>query len=54
MLIEGIDGLCKAPAKEEGRGRPKGERDKIKFIDLRSERWQLVGIEKGRRKQVVP
>ena len=25
-----------------------GERDQIKFIDLRFERWQVLGIRKGR------
>ena len=27
-----------------------GERDKIKFIDLRFERWQVVGLRKARRR----
>ena len=31
-----------------------GERDQIKFIDLRFERWQVVGFRKGRRRQDVP
>ena len=31
-----------------------GERDKIKFIDLRFERWQVVGLRKARRRQDVP
>ena len=30
------------------------ERDKIKFIDLRFERWQVVGLRKARRRQEVP
>ena len=29
-------------------------RDKIKFIDLRFERWQFVGLRKARRRQDVP
>ena len=31
-----------------------GERDKIKFIDLRFERWQVVGLMKARGGQYVP
>ena len=31
--------------KEEGE-RLRGERDQIKFIDLRFERWQVVGLSK--------
>ena len=31
-----------------------GERDKIKFIDLRFERWQVVGLSKVGRRQDVP
>ena len=30
------------------------ERDKIKFIDRRFERWQVVGLRKARRRQDVP
>ena len=30
------------------------ERDQIKFIDLRFERWQVVGFRKARRRQDVP
>ena len=30
------------------------ERDQIKFIDLRFERWQVVGLRKARRRQDVP
>ena len=30
----------------------RGERDKIKFIHLRFERWQVVGLRKARRLQV--
>ena len=32
----------------------RGEGDKIKFIDLRFERWQVVGFRKARRRQDVP
>ena len=32
--------------KEESEQR-RGERDKIKFIDLRFERWQIVGLGKA-------
>ena len=39
--------------KEESR-QLRGERDKIKFIDHRFERWQVVGLRKGRRRQDVP
>ena len=39
--------------KEEGE-KPRGERDQIKFIDLRFERWQVVGLRKARRRQDVP
>ena len=34
--------------------RLKGERDQIKFIDLRFERWQVVGLRKARGRQDVP
>ena len=35
--------------KEERRKkRLRGERDQLKFIDLRFERWQVVGFEKAR------
>ena len=39
--------------KEESE-RLRGERDQIKFIDLRFERWQAVGFGKGKRRQDVP
>ena len=39
--------------KEESE-RLRGERDQIKFIDLRFERWQVVRFKKARRKQDVP
>ena len=32
----------------------KGERDKIKFIDLGFERWQVVRFRKARGRQDVP
>ena len=34
--------------------RLRGERDQIKFIDLRFERWQVLTFRKARRKQDVP
>ena len=36
--------------KEEGE-RLRGERDQVKFIDLRFERWQVVRFRKARRRQ---
>ena len=30
------------------------EGDQIKFIDLRFERWQVIGFRKARRRQDVP
>ena len=47
-------GLNKALTEEERRGRLRGEGNKIKFIDLRFEGWQVVGFGKGRRRQGVP
>ena len=32
----------------------RGERDQIKFIDLRFEIWQVVRFRKARRRQEVP
>ena len=48
-------GLKKASKrnKEESEGL-RGERDQIKFIDLRFERWQVVVLRKARRRQDVP
>ena len=45
MLRKGHGGLYKAPTKEERRKRKskRRERDQIKFIYLRFERWQVVG-----------
>ena len=36
-------------SKKEESERLKGERDQIKFIDLRFERWQVVRFRKARR-----
>ena len=47
---ESHGGLYKAATKEERRSeRLRGERDQIKFIDLRFERWQVVRFRKARR-----
>ena len=40
--------------KKEESERLRGERDQMKFIDLRLERGQVVGFRKGRRRQDVP
>ena len=40
--------------KKEESEKLRGERDQIKFIDLRFERCQLVGLKKARRRQDVP
>ena len=40
--------------KKEESERLRGERDQIKFIDLRFEGWQVVRFRKARRKQDVP
>ena len=42
------------PWKKEKSGRLRGEGDKIKFIDLRFERWQDEGFRKVRWRQDVP
>ena len=46
---------CKIPQqrKKEESERLRGERDKIKFIDLGFERWQVVRFRKVRRRQDV-
>ena len=45
MLRKGHGDLYKAPKKEESRMRRlRGERDQIKLIYLRFERWQVVGL----------
>ena len=40
--------------KKEESKRLRGERDKIKSIDLRFERWQVVRFRRARRRQDVP
>ena len=40
--------------KKEESERLRGEGDKVKFIDLRFERWQVVRSRKARRRQDVP
>ena len=40
--------------KKEESERLRGGRDQAKSIDLRFERWQVVGLRKARRKQDVP
>ena len=40
--------------KKEESKQLRGERDQLKFIDLRFERLQFVGFRKGRRKQDIP
>ena len=40
--------------KKDESERVRGERDRIKFIDLRFERWQVVGFRKARGRQSVP
>ena len=40
--------------KKEESEQLRGERDQIKFIDLRFERWQVVGLKKARRRQDIP
>ena len=40
--------------KKEESEQQRGLRDKIKSIDLRFERWQVVGLRKVRRRQDVP
>ena len=49
------EGLYKAQQrKKEVRERLRGERDQIKLIDIRFQRWQVVGLRKARRRQDVP
>ena len=38
--------------KKEESEKLRGERDQIKSIDLRLERWQVVGLRKARRQDV--
>ena len=40
--------------KKEESQRLRGERDQIKFIDLRFERWQVASFRKASRRQDVP
>ena len=40
--------------KKEESEKLRGERDQIKFIDLRFERWRVVRFRKARRRQDVP
>ena len=47
MSRKGHDGLYKVPTIEES------ERDQIKFIELRFERWQVVRFRKAGRRQDV-
>ena len=52
-----LNELCHGKAqqcKKEESDRLRGAGDKIKVIDLRFERWQVVGFGKGRRRQCFP
>ena len=40
--------------KKEESEKLRGKRDQIKLIDLRIERWQVIGFRKARRRQAVP
>ena len=40
--------------KKDESERLRGERDQIKFIDLRFGRWQVIRLRKARRRQDVP
>ena len=40
--------------KKDESGQLRGEIDNIKLIDLRFERWQVLGLRKARRRQDVP
>ena len=55
---KGRGGLYEAPEKEGRRKRAakrrERERDKIKFIYIIFERWQVVGLRKARGRQDVP
>ena len=44
MLGKGHGGQYNASTKEEESKKLRGARDQIKFIDLRFERWQVVGL----------
>ena len=55
MLRKGYGGLYKAQHRRKEESEPlRGYRDKIKFIDLRFQRWQVVGLRKATRRQDVP
>ena len=55
MLGTGRSDLFKAPTwKKEESERLRGERDQIKSIDLRFEKWPVVGLRIARRRQEVP
>ena len=55
MLGEGHEGLYKPQKrKKEESERLREERDQIKFIALRFERWQVVRFRKARGGQDVP
>ena len=43
---------CAPPRREDESKGLRGERDRIKLIDLRVERWQVVGFRKARRQDV--
>ena len=40
--------------KKEESEQLRGERDHVKFIDLRFVRWQVIGLRKARRRLDVP
>ena len=55
MLGKGYGGLYKAPTKEKKESDGlREERNQIKLIDLRFERWQVAGFRKARKRQDVP
>ena len=43
--------MAACSTKEESEERLRGERDQIKFIDLRFERWQLLRFRKAKRRK---
>ena len=54
MLRKGHGGLYKAPTKETKESEKlRGERDQIKLIDVRFERWQVVRFREAIKKQEV-
>ena len=55
MLGKGHGGLYKPQQRKRKESEQlRGEEDKIKFIDLRFERWQVVRFRKARGRQDVP